>query len=191
MSNKSLLPGNSNFCGFDVHGAKELAYRKLINDHTKHINETKIISITNIHTSDWETVLKQKRNGSSLREAYLKSNTIVLEPSNLRVKFHFLSQDQKQLDYFINSQLYPKLMELKPEEPPRILNRGLCKEDYSDDNEECLKALIASTEIIESTINLKSSSPINKFYSQAAQSMKPSSTSNKQAKTVSLYRNKP
>lgn len=136
MIKKLLLPGVSRFCGVDVHGAGELVYRRLLNDHAKHINDAKINTIVYIHTPDLETFLSQKRNGFSIKEAYLQSNDIVIEPSNLRGKFHFLAHDQETLDNFIDTQLFPKLMDFKPEETPRILSRGLRKENYSDDNAE-------------------------------------------------------
>lgn len=67
MSKKNLLPGNSKFCGFDFHGAGEIAYRKILNYHTTHIKATKISSIFNIHTLDLEQVLHHKNCGFSLR----------------------------------------------------------------------------------------------------------------------------
>lgn len=50
MSYRILVPGGAHFCGFEAHGVGEIPYRNLLNDHTRHINETKIMSIENVTT---------------------------------------------------------------------------------------------------------------------------------------------
>lgn len=189
MSKRKLFPGQAQFCGFDVFGVGEIEYRKMLNSHTKHINATKLTSIVDIHTPDLERVKQQKRYGYSLRETYLQSKAIILEPSNIKGKFHFLSQDKAQLDEFIYKQLFPRLNELQPDTPPRIINRGLRSEDYSEESEEYMRELIESTEQIEQTIKLQSKRSSTKTYSQATIQQRPSSTVRNQSRQAPVSRN--
>ena len=75
----------------------------------------------------------------------------------MKGKFHFLSQDKSQLDYFIYNKLVPKLRDVKPDYPSQALNSGFRKDDYGDENEEYIKESIASTEHIETAVKHASS----------------------------------
>lgn len=59
----------------------------------------------------------------------------------MRGKFHFFEHNQERLDQFIDI-VYSKILTFQPEESPHILNRGLRKEDSSDDNSGYFKSLV-------------------------------------------------
>ena len=177
MSKRKLLPGHSQFCCFDVHGHGEKVYRRLLNAHTTCVNDTKIASIADIYTPDLEKVLQTKQGGYTLQETYLQSKQIVIEPSNICGKFHFLAQDQNFLNKFIDKELYPRLLAFQPDTHPRLLNRGLRREDYCDDSEEYIRLLVAQTAQVEEAVKLRQTRTPLKTYAQASRIVTPAKVS--------------
>ena len=130
MISRQLLPGKAEFFPLNVNEYGVDAYKKWLNKHDTFFNNIKHVANTNVNTADLEVLLQATSNGYTLQEMFLDSGIITIEPSNIKGKFHFLSDNQKALDTFTDDIVFPLLLNFKRDETPTILGRPLRKKDY-------------------------------------------------------------
>ena len=155
MTTKKLLPGHAAFCSLNIYGFGVEEYKKLLNGNNHYINNTKNLAMINVNTIDFEKVLQATSGGIKVCVKYITPDSNFIEPSNIKGKFHFLSQNQQLLDEFTDDVVFPLLMAFQPCEIPKIINRYLRKEDLGIDK-NYMQILIHNTPSFENNVVLKS-----------------------------------
>ena len=113
----------------------------------------------------------------------MDSGKIIIEPSNIKGKFHFLSTSSKELDCFIDNVLFPLLLSFKRPEKPKVINRQLRKEDYGL-SESYVDDMLRSASGYEQKVALNNYSTTGRSYAQAADKTKVNTSKNNTTNTV-------